>query len=397
MLHHRCIHDAGILTTRWSSKSKPPASLLEVLGSRFFTFRCPACIINLTSTDLTLPNLNNNVPTDTTNTQTIEPNATNITPNITELDLQINTILTTLKSHTIQIQSLMTQNRPLTNIPLNNTTKYNNDLPPMTYTPRLNTNNYNNNFPSNTHTPRLKQNWLTNNNLLLNHNKTELLNITNDPNTYFPDIIINQHKIIPTNSVKYLGVNFNNKLNLDKHYSLLTQSTTAQLFNIKKIRPYLNRNTTKLLTQTLKLSRLQYCNSLFTVTEKLKIDKLDKIINRSIRNIYRLQKTDYTTSITDLRKKLNWLNTEDSINYKILTILKKTITYNLPYNLRNKIKHKPNTRLLRNKNSTILHQPITHCIKYERSKFSSSSIIRWNKLPPQFRNKNLSINIFKKK
>ena len=101
------------------------------------------------------------------------------------------------------------------------------------------------------------QNWLTNNNLLLNHNKTELLNITNDPNTYFPEIIINQHKIIPTNSVKYLGVNFNNKLNLDKHYSLLTQSTTAQLFNIKKIRPYLNRNTTKLLTQTLILSRLQ--------------------------------------------------------------------------------------------------------------------------------------------
>ena len=111
------------------------------------------------------------------------------------------------------------------------------------------------------------QNWLTNNNLLLNHNKTELLHITNDPNTYFPDIIINIHKIIPTNSVKYLGVNFNNKLNLDKHYSLLTQSTTAQLFNIKKIRPYLNRNTTKLLTQTLILSRLQYCNSLFTGTK----------------------------------------------------------------------------------------------------------------------------------
>ena len=241
------------------------------------------------------------------------------------------------------------------------------------------------------------QKWLKNNNLLLIHNKTELLNITNDPNTYFPDIIINQNKIIPTNSVKYLGVNFNNKLNLDKHYSLLTQYTTAQLFNLKKIRQYLNRNSTKLLTQTLILSRLQYCNSLFSGSEKLKLYKLDKIINRSIRNIYRLQKTDYTTSITDLRNKLNWLNTEDSINYKILTILKNTITYNLPYNLRNKIKHKPNTRRLRNNNVTKLHQPITHCIKYERRKCSSTSTIIWNKLPPQLRNKNISINIFKKK
>ena len=70
--------------------------------------------------------------------------------------------------------------------------------------------------------------------------------------------------------------------------------------------------------------------SLFPRSEKLKIDKLDHINNRSIRNIYRLQKTDYTTSITDLCIKLNWLNTEDSFNYKIL---KKTITYKLPYNL----------------------------------------------------------------
>ena len=100
------------------------------------------------------------------------------------------------------------------------------------------------------------QNWLTNNNLLINHNKTELLNITNDQNTYFPDIIINQHKIILTNYVKYLGVNFNNKLNLDKYYSLLTQSTTAQLLNLKKLLPHLNINTSKLLTQTLILSRL---------------------------------------------------------------------------------------------------------------------------------------------
>ena len=107
--------------------------------------------------------------------------------------------------------------------------------------------------------------------------------------------------------------------------------------------------------------------------------------------------THFHTHITDLRNKHNWLNTEDSINYKILTIPKKIITYNLPYNLRNKIKHKPNTRLLRNNNSTKLHQPITHCIKYESRKFSSSSTIRWNKLPPQLRNQNISINIFKKK
>ena len=74
--------------------------------------------------------------------------------------------------------------------------------------------------------------------------------------------------------------------------------------------------------------------------------------------------------MTDLRNKLNCINTEDSINYKILTILKKTIAYNLLYTLRNKIKLKINNRLLRNKSSIKFHQPITHCIKYERKTFS---------------------------
>ena len=51
-------------------------------------------------------------------------------------------------------------------------------------------------------------------------------------------------------------------------------SMTVQLFNLKQIRPYLKRNTTKLLTQTLILSRLQYCNSLLSGFGKLQIDKI---------------------------------------------------------------------------------------------------------------------------
>ena len=43
------------------------------------------------------------------------------------------------------------------------------------------------------------------------------------------------------------------------------------------------------------------------------------------------------------------------------------ITYNLPYTLRNKIKHKPKTKLLRNTNSIKLHQPIASNTKGKNS------------------------------
>ena len=113
------------------------------------------------------------------------------------------------------------------------------------------------------------QNWLINNNLLLKHNKTELLNITNYPNTYFPDIIFNKHIIILTNSLKYIGVNFNNKLIYINITDYLLNIRLHSYLILQKIRPYLNRNTTKLLIQTLILSRLQYCNSLFSLSGKL--------------------------------------------------------------------------------------------------------------------------------
>ena len=42
--------------------------------------------------------------------------------------------------------------------------------------------------------------WVINNNF----REVSIWVISNDPNTYFPEIIINQQKIIPTNSFKYL-------------------------------------------------------------------------------------------------------------------------------------------------------------------------------------------------
>ena len=62
------------------------------------------------------------------------------------------------------------------------------------------------------------------------------------------------------------------------------------------IPPQCEAHTHTLLTKNYILSRLQYCNSIFS---GFKIDKLDKIINRSIRNIYQLRKTGYRyTTIT---------------------------------------------------------------------------------------------------
>ena len=164
-------------------------------------------------------------------------------------------------------------------------------------------------------------NWLTTNDLLLNSTKTELINISTaklNIEPAFPKIFINDIQIKPSNSTKYLGVKFDNKLNFDQYILSLKQTTTYHLYNLYKLRPFINKNTAILLTHSIILSRLNYCNTLITRQTKTTLKRLDAIINRSIRLICQLKKYDFTTSITDLR--LYWMTTANSIDYKLLTM-----------------------------------------------------------------------------
>ena len=134
--------------------------------------------------------------------------------------------------------------------------------------------------------------------------------------------------IKPSDSTKYLGVKFDNKLNFDKYIISLKQAINKQtslptIYTTFIIRPYINTNIATLLKYSQILSRLNYCNSVLTGQNKTIIKRLDAIINRSIRLIYKLKTYDYTISITDLRLRLNWMTTANSTDYKLLTILKK--------------------------------------------------------------------------
>ena len=82
-------------------------------------------------------------------------------------------------------------------------------------------------------------------------------NIRLTPMNLSQTVYINNIIILPTNSAKYRGLYFNNELNFDTHINLIRQTTTAQLFNLRRLLPYMNTTTTTLLTHSLIMSRLQ--------------------------------------------------------------------------------------------------------------------------------------------
>ena len=95
------------------------------------------------------------------------------------------------------------------------------------------------------------------------------------------------------------------------------------------------------------MSRFLYCNSLLAGENKTVINNIDRLVNKTTRIIFNLKNTDYTTSITNLRKSLNWLPTIDNINIKLLTILYKTTKTTQPHNLQALLHKQTTNRQLR--------------------------------------------------
>ena len=71
-------------------------------------------------------------------------------------------------------------------------------------------------------------NWLSNNSLSLNHNKTETIFLhlpsPRRPLKVPPFIMINNHNILYSDNIKYLGVYFDSSLSFHRHISNLIRS-----------------------------------------------------------------------------------------------------------------------------------------------------------------------------
>ena len=76
------------------------------------------------------------------------------------------------------------------------------------------------------------------------------------------------------------------------------------------------------------------------------------------------------------------MTTTDSIEYKLLTVLKNTLTYEQPHALRLSFNIKSNNRQLRTSDFTILTLPTTNTI-YGKKRFTSIASYKWNRFPKQ--------------
>ena len=137
---------------------------------------------------------------------------------------------------------------------------------------------------------------------------------------------VGESSTAPTSKVKNLGCWFDGQLKMDTQISSICKTAFFHLYNIRRIRKFLNFECTKILVNAFVTSRLDFCNSLLYGLPKNQLYKLQRVQNAAACltcNVVRFE------HITPSLYMLHWLPVNYRIQFKILLFVYKASTVSL--------------------------------------------------------------------
>ena len=193
--------------------------------------------------------------------------------------------------------------------------------------------------------------------------------------------------------MKKLGVWLDSKLSMDAHITKTCSAAFDYLYNVRRIRRYLSKESTESLIHAFISSRLDYCNSLFYNIPACQFGKLQRIQNAAARLILNESKFCH---IIPLLMNVHWLPVKYRIHCKILLLTFKAIYFLAPSYVCDLITlKKPSNYNLRSNNNLVLDPPkIKSLATLGDRSFSVAAPKLWSKLPNYIRT-SASITIFK--
>ena len=183
--------------------------------------------------------------------------------------------------------------------------------------------------------------------------------------------------------MRNLGVEFDSDLSFNQHISNICRSSFHLIRHLRKIRPSLDLNSSKLLANALVSSKLDYCNSLLYNLPNTSINRLQRVQNSLARVVIPSSKRSY--HITPTLAELHWLPVKKRIEFKIAAITYKVLQNKQPSYLFEILEPYSPPRDLRSSDKVLLTKPLIKSALGRRS-FSYAAPHIWNMLPDYLRN-----------
>jgi len=224
--------------------------------------------------------------------------------------------------------------------------------------------------------------WMNQNKLKLNDSKTEFFIATSSQNmNRLTDttIRIGTTEISPAATIRNLGVVFDSNMTMSSHITSLCKSVNFILWNISRIRKFIDQDTCNTLMRTLVLSKLDYANALLLGCKQTDISRLQRLHNKAACIIYQVPRF-HSTSV--LLNNLHWLPINKRILFKILMYIYKCINDLAPVYLADSISlFTPSREGLRSSMDTTRLSVARSNRKYGAGSFSLEGPKLWNNIP----------------
>ncbi|XP_041464611.1 uncharacterized protein LOC121415475 [Lytechinus variegatus] len=224
--------------------------------------------------------------------------------------------------------------------------------------------------------------WMKANKLKLNDAKTEFF-VSASPHHLSSDLMkdvrltINEKSFQPCKSVRNLGITFEPSANLSHHVTLVCRNVKFHLRNLWRVRRFIDKQTCHAAVRALVLSRLDYCNSLFSVLSQKDLDRLQRLQNSAARLVF---SAPLRTRTEPLRLELHWLPVRQRIAFKILLLVFKSLNHRSPEYIDNILIRRSQVRTTRSSSSIWLTQRLSKRRAGETS-FPVIAAKLWNHLP----------------
>ena len=158
--------------------------------------------------------------------------------------------------------------------------------------------------------------WMASNRLKLNGDKTEFIwiglkgKLRRVQPYHLPG---SGASVEPSVVVRNLGVYVDGELSMKDHINKLARTCFFQLRQLQTTRRSLTKEATRLLLHAFVVSRLDYCNALFTGLPFQSLGRLQLIQNTAARLFGGLRKYDHVTST--MKSELHWLRIPERISF----------------------------------------------------------------------------------
>ena len=153
--------------------------------------------------------------------------------------------------------------------------------------------------------------------MLFSSKRMSTVHSLNDGNVC--EIIQDDNPLERVSDYKLLGVIFNEHLDWTNHFQNVTKACYTKLAQLRKIKRFTPYHIRKQLAESLILSKLDYCNSLFPNAPQYLLNRLQKIQNSAASFVI----GKYSTRIDVIE--LKWLPIRARIDYSILKLVYKRL------------------------------------------------------------------------